>query len=64
MNILAYQTEDGVYRFIYSKPSGNLDIVSVEDYSGMSTFLKYSGATRIDKDVDIYEYIKDIEGAV
>lgn len=64
MNIIAYQIEDGTYRFIYSKPSGNLEIVSVEDYSGMSTFLRYSRAAKLSNDIDIYEYIKDIEVAV
>lgn len=63
MNILAYQTEDGVCRFIYTV-SGLFRVVSVENYSGMQSFLSHSGATKLSNEIDIYQYCKDLEVAV
>ena len=63
MNILAYQTEDGTCRFIYTV-SGLFRVVSVENYSGMPSFLSHSGGIKLDNNVDIYQYVKDLEVAV
>jgi hypothetical protein len=62
MNIIAYQLEDDTCRFIYSV-SGSFRVVSVENHSGMQSFLSHYGNTRINKDVDIYQYAKDLEVA-
>lgn len=61
MKIIAWQYEDGVYRFIYEKSSGNLDVVSCENYGGLKDFLNYSGATMLDNKVDIWSYMKDLK---
>lgn len=60
MKIIAWQFSDGVFRFIYEKPSGNLDIVSCENYGGLKDFLNYSNATRLDETVDIWSYMKNL----
>lgn len=65
MNIIAYQyNEDNVFRFIYLRPSGRHEVVSVDNYKGMYMFLKDSGAQQISDDIDIYQYCKDLEVAV
>ena len=65
MNIIAYQyTEDNIFRFVYLRPSGRHEVVSVENYTGMYMFLKDSGAQQISDDIDIYQYCKDLEVAV
>ena len=65
MNITAYQyTEDNIFRFVYIRPSGGYTVVSVENYTGMYTFLRDSGAQQISDDIDIYQYAKDLEVAV
>lgn len=60
MNILAYQVEDGTCRFIYSV-SGSFRVVSVENHSGMQSFLSHYGNTKINNDIDIYQYCKDMQ---
>ena len=62
MSIIAYQVEGSTCRFIYSV-SGSFRVVSVENHSGMQSFLSHYGNTKINKDVDIYQYCKDIEVA-
>lgn len=61
MKIIAWQYEDGIYKFIYEKPSGYLDVVLCENYGGLADFLNYSGATMLDKKVDIWSYLKDLK---
>ena len=61
MTIVAYQIEEGTCRFIYYLPSGNLEVVSVENYGGMLQFLKYSQAEKISNDINIYQYAKNLQ---
>jgi len=62
MDIIAYQLEDDTCRFIYTV-SGTFRTVSVMNYGGMASFLSHSGATKISNEIDIYQYVKDIEVA-
>jgi hypothetical protein len=61
MNIIAYQTEDGICRFIYNVSQGSFHVVSVENYGGMYDFLKYSGATKLSNNANIHQYAKELE---
>ena len=60
MNIIAYQIEDGTYRFIYSASEGLFNVVAVENYRGVDTFLRYSRATKLSNDIDIDEMATDL----
>jgi hypothetical protein len=60
MSIVAYQTEDNTYRFIYTI-SGLFRVVSVENYGGMPSFLSHFGGVKLDKSVDIYQYAEELK---
>lgn len=60
MSIIAYQNDNGLIKFIYEGLNGNLQVCSVVDSIGFDTYLKLSGATKVDKNVDIYEYIAEL----
>jgi hypothetical protein len=60
--IIIYQLDAGdICRFIYRKPSGNLEVVSCENYRGMDDFLRYSDAQRISNEIDIYEKLNELK---
>jgi hypothetical protein len=65
MKIIAWQycAEDRIYKFIYEKPSGYLGVVLCENYGGLTDFINHSGATMLDKKVDIWSYLKDLEAS-
>ena len=59
MNIIAYQIEGDISRFIYAV-SKTFRIVSVMNYGGMESFLLHSKAVKLSIDVDIHKYLADI----
>ncbi len=61
MKIIAYQYDDGVYRFIYQKEnSEHYNVASAENMLGFRDFIIYSGAELLDNSVNIYGYAKDL----
>ncbi len=54
-----YQSEGDTCRFIY-KLNNNYNVVTVENYSGMKDFLRYSTAIHVDRDANIYETLSTL----
>ena len=60
--IIAYQLEDdGTCRFVYHESIESLEVVSVDNYTGMRDFLSRFGGQYIPNDKDIYKWAKEME---
>jgi hypothetical protein len=65
MNIIVYQIEKDVVTFGYKKSiTSAIKVASCLNYGGMFDFVKLSGAEQLNNNVNLYDYIAELEKAI